>query len=381
MLRPITHFAFRCLAEARTCPSKRRCDESVFRVFSKIARVFGYEEASTIAEPWFLDSAYLLAEAVLATPSGAEIQFPWPMVVSLSTTNYCSHGCTICVSNSVANLGRRSIPLSSVSTLASTPIPHFILSGGEPGQSHNLKEITNILLSAKKDVYVATASSARSLAPVFEKYPNQVTILVSFWGEPRQHDEIRGEGSYQRALATIEELRNLPVRCSINYVVTESGTSALHWITKVASQLPAHRIFITRKIEFGRGAATTASHHDSDLSKEIRRLQQQDRRIVYGIPSTDAAPWHQRLAESLIGLKLPRDCGAATWAMHVDHRGVCQPCFASRPSEAPPPSSTLEFHKAWRALQSGRARTNRQLVKKDACRAEQITGATPFAPQ
>lgn len=340
-------------------PNYRKIDLTVLKVVSELMQGLGISNIELIKEPCFLDSMYLLAKSIIETPYGHPLKFSWPLVVSISVTDKCSFNCNYCYSDSVRYPDNpKTISLELIKKLIRTPIPHFLITGGEPMEYENIPQVINEILGAHKNLNLATNASLKKIEPLIQTYPGQLTVLVSVWGNEAVHDSLRGSGSFDRTIKRINYLSSVPAYCSLNCLISDPAMTCLDALEHIINPNNIYRIFITRAIETGRFPKSSIVWTDELVEELIVKCMYFEKRLgkklFIAIPEvarfSKSSNW-RKLYLRLIGLRLPETCGSGFWTMHVDASGECYPCFACETKHSYGSLLNNSIEQIWQAIQ------------------------------
>lgn len=320
---------------ADTTAEVRDADLRVLSGLARVASIVRIPNADRMSEAWMLDCFRILVSGIVNTPYKAELSLPYPLVITVSSANKCALGCSSCYSSSTTAPTQEAALTRELSEkIAEFPIPIVFITGGEPFHHPRLGEVMEPILASGKKVIIATNAPSTQAANGLLEYRDQITLVLSQWGEQSRHDAVRGQGNLERTHAGAERLAGLGHRVSLNYVLSPNPISeeldALEEI--LAGSLHLHRVYVSRELLVGRTpAGTCLGVYDGDFRQRIKSLCARfPGRLVPVIPellSTEriSAP---SLITRMLGIVLPASCGAASWTLHVDSQGMCYPCFA-----------------------------------------------------
>jgi MoaA/NifB/PqqE/SkfB family radical SAM enzyme len=334
ILRSLVNACLRPLA-AQPSPEIRDLDRRILRGLAGAGSMLRIPQAERLGEPWMLDCLRVLAGGIAASGYGAELRRPYPLVISVSTANSCALGCSFCYSSSTAApAGNSAMTADLAEKIAASPVPIAFLTGGEPFHHPRLTELLGPILDSGKKILIATNAPSVRVATALLTHRQQITILLSQWGEQERHDSVRGRGNYERTAAAAQRLAALGHRVALNYVLSPATVAAdFEDLERVLASSPhLHRIYLSRELRVGR--VPRADRRDLDpaeLRREVLTLSGKfPGRLTPMIPELVPAqglPARNKLTR-LLGIRLPASCGAAAWTMHADSAGDCYPCFA-----------------------------------------------------
>lgn len=312
----------------------RAFDLRVLRRLARMGALLRIPEAERLGEPWLLDCVRILAGGIASTPYKAELRLPYPLIITVSSSNRCALGCTFCYSSSTAAPAEQAVLTSELShKLAALPTPIIFITGGEPFHHPRLKEVLEPILASGKKVLIATNAPTVRVAKDLLPYRKQITLLLTQWGTQGRHDAVRGNGNFERTWAAADRLACLGHRVSLNYVLSPGTVTQDFEILNeiLTGSAHIHRVYLSRELIVGRAPVTASSSgYDHRLQDQVDALHAKfPGRVVPVVPELQAAERAGLpLVARLLGIDLPRSCGAAAWTLHVDARGNCYPCFA-----------------------------------------------------
>lgn len=342
LLRNVVNACLRPLA-AEATPDVRALDGRVLRGLARLGLMLRIPNAEALGEEWILDYLRILVGGITDTPYGSELSLPYPLVISVSSSNKCAFGCTFCYSSSTAAPGQEGqLDRELCEKIAVSPIPIVMITGGEPFHHPQLTEVLEPILASGKKIFIATNAPSARAADQFLPYRRQITLLLSQWGRKPYHDAVRGRGNLERTWTEAERFASLGYQVYLNYVLSAENISedfeTVEEILIASPQL--NRVYLSRELLVGRTPSPSPSpspmttRPDTDdhaLRQRVGELCGKfPGRVAPNLPEllpaagVSAPPLLMRL----LGIALPASCGAAVWTLHVDSQGVCYPCFA-----------------------------------------------------
>lgn len=374
LLRQVVNACIRPLAR-EAAPDVAAFDGRVLRRLARVASMLRIPGAERLGEAWMLDCFRILAGGIADTPYKAELALPYPLIVSVSSSNECVFGCSFCYSSSTAAPVRHaSLTRELSSRIAASPVPVVFITGGEPLHHPHLTEVLEPILARGKKMLIATNAPSAKAGKELLPYREQITFLLSQWGTNPRHDAIRGRGNLERTWTGAERLAELGHRVSLNYILSsDSAAEDFDTVREILTGSPhIHRVYLSRQLLVGRTLGTRRARIDDDeLRQGVRALRSQFHgRVIPVIPELQPVEgmFTPPVLVRLLGIATPKSCGAAAWTLHVDAHGDCYPCFAH---EGQVPVGSLrneDLGSIWR-----RARSLRQASPALAgtkCRAE-----------
>lgn len=132
--------------------------------------------------------------------------------------------------------------------------PSFNVTGGEPFLFPFLFDILRHLKTSGFDIYLLTNGTmidhekARMLAEI----PLQ-GVQVSIEGPESIHDQIRGRGSFKKAVNGVSQLLEAGLIVTLNVTLSEINCGHVKDLVEFASSIGAQRIGFSRLVPYGRG--------------------------------------------------------------------------------------------------------------------------------
>jgi len=202
--------------------------------------------------------------------------------------------------------------------------PMLILSGGEPLLRPDLFVIIRRAVSLGVRVSLAsngTLITAKLAEEIAASGVSRVSISLD-GADAAVHDLGRGQGSFERSMRGIENLRGL-VGFQINFTVTRKNQSELTAIFELAERLGAAALHIFFLVPTGRGREEDAisPEQQEELLRQITR--EVDRRTLE--VQVTCAPQYARLKKPGHG-RGSGGCLAGRKFVFVSRRGEVYPC-------------------------------------------------------
>lgn len=181
-----------------------------------------------------------------ANGSGNECQpaFQWKLWIY---TNYdCNLRCSYCVAKSSPNAPRRAIGLKNAQRLVDEAVAlgfsEIFFTGGEP---FILKEIYAMLAyssarvrtSVLTNAMLFTDSRLEQLLAVARGNDNLILQVSLDGGLPEHHDAYRGQGSWQKTVASIQMLQGHGFKVRLSTTETPANSGHLHAVCELHRSL------------------------------------------------------------------------------------------------------------------------------------------------
>jgi len=189
--------------------------------------------------------------------------FEAPLYVGWQLTNECNLSCLHCIEESGPGkafpdeLGREQA-LDVLGRLARAQVPYLSLSGGEPLLHGAFWELAEAAAAAGIEVKIET--NGHLLSPEGCARLRRIgvgAVQVSLDGAARaSYERLRARGSWDKALASIRELRRAGVSVEINFSPAKFNAGEIAEAVDLAFHLGAVGFYTGRTIIAGRAART-----------------------------------------------------------------------------------------------------------------------------
>jgi AdoMet-dependent heme synthase len=146
--------------------------------------------------------------------------------------------------------------------------PSFNVTGGEPFLSSFLPDILRHLKTKGFDLFLLTNGTMvdREKAKMLAEIPLQ-GVQVSIEGPEIVHDQIRGKGSFNKAMRGISQLLYAGLVVTLNVTLSDINCSYFKELVNLAASVGAQRLGFSRLVPYGRGKDLV----DSMIPKETLR--------------------------------------------------------------------------------------------------------------
>ena len=164
------------------------------------------------------------------------------MNVEYVLTDDCNLLCTHCIRGTK---GISQMPYSVAVKGLRKLINYFedlgiVLTGGEPTLYYKFENILDFLIENKKSKIGLCSNGTTDffLLNKFEKYKNSdLFFQISIDGDRVHNDQIRGQGTFDIALKTVERLVNHGFRVSVSTTITSSNIDSIYDLNKCLENL------------------------------------------------------------------------------------------------------------------------------------------------
>ncbi len=194
------------------------------------------------------------------------------------------------------------------------------LTGGEPLLFPRLIELIEYIKS--RDVFIALFILTNGTIPFDQELRSALTkhgvgVQISIDGNEGVHNEIRGQGNYQRSLVTIKSLIATGIFLMVHYVIMKRNEEVIEDFLKDMQAVGVRRINFSNLVPIGPGAkeVTLSPEENKAVIEKIATLQQR----YSNVSMLARRPlWHLAGSTGLcpVGLK----------TLTIDANGMYMPC-------------------------------------------------------
>jgi MoaA/NifB/PqqE/SkfB family radical SAM enzyme len=353
-------------------PAVQRAIESVVRLLAPLDNTLLQEPhgAALVA------GMRIVAEAIISTPYGQALKFPAPLLITVGPSNFCPYACSNCYSSSgregQSPSHRRSQAIFT--RIAKSRSPFVMISGGEPLSMPNINAYIELLLDARKFVYLATNASIRPLSSLLREHGSHFFVFLSLWGGQARHDQIRGSGSYDRLKRNLSTLNELDLPGRLLVVLSDCDFSIFDAVEEIVRSSKVRTVIVLRKLSIGRfekSAFAITTDVVGRLRQRVNAIRPHVNEVYFDIPEFRGLDENRpsRL-QSLFGIAPHDECSAGNWMMHLDADGGAFPCYSFEGRSDIRCDSNLSIEGQWALV--GAARRN--IKAQSACIGEALVG-------
>ena len=148
-------------------------------------------------------------------------------------------------------------------------------------------------------------------------------VQVSIDGKRETHDNIRGEGCYERAIAGLKNLVNAGIPAYISFTAHHRNYRDFPDVARLGRQLGVSRVWADRMVPCGRGGATGVILLTPDETREFFGLMQRERKR--GWLWRSRVQLHRSLQFTVTGEQPYRCCAGDTLVTILSNGDIC-PC-------------------------------------------------------
>lgn len=248
-----------------------------------------------------------------------------PLKISMNITKQCNLRCEQCFSNSGA-LQEKELTTDQIFRLFDQMHKYgtfFIcIGGGEPLTRLDLLDILEY--GKEKQLAISIVSNGLLLSKDYIEKLNSKeldTFWISLDGLEENHEKLRGRGTYAKALAALELLRdNFNGKRAIRITLNKYNLNEFKDLIKLAEDYQVNIIRITPLIPYGRAKGKGLEISQQEYIKflnEIREIHSSVK-VIFPGSSSKNRPW-----DCTNGF----GCHCGKEAMWIDALGDCFPCY------------------------------------------------------
>jgi MoaA/NifB/PqqE/SkfB family radical SAM enzyme len=200
--------------------------------------------------------------------------FSFADIAFIEVTRACNLKCTHCLNNSgniISNQLSTNELVNLIQDFSKSGIQEIRFTGGEPLVFPDIYKL--ITLASENGIYTSIGTNGNLINETVAKKLKDAGLkkaVVSIDGTKEQNDLIRGSGSYEKAIAALNYLKQEGIAVRVNSVILRSN---IEDVIAFAKELHKNKIqlFIRRFIESGRGANlinNTLSKSDYEYVRE-----------------------------------------------------------------------------------------------------------------
>ena len=203
------------------------------------------------------------------------------------------------------------------------------LTGGEPFSYRDLELLLKYIYQYKEYIIVNFLSNGTIInnktIKLLNKYPPRF-VQVSIDGDKETHNQIRGEGAFEKAIDGIQKLKENNIRVLISFTAHKQNYKEFPKVVKLANQLNVNKVWTDRLIPEGVGMGLKdelLNKHETFKYITIIKKEQIKNRLNPFV-KTKVAP--SRPLQFIPFLERPQRCGAGKNLFALLPNGVLLPC-------------------------------------------------------
>lgn len=297
------------------------------------------------------------------------IKLPHPLYATWDITNYCNLNCIFCSASSKCYKGiiDNETTFEIAYKLISIGIKYISIRGGEPMIVKQLPEIVNLFI--KNDIFVEIVSNGTGFnKEFFDKIKicnkDMLRIKISLDSPiQEENDKIRGRGSFENAIASMENCNKYGWNYRIQMVVVNSNKDKITQMYDLAKEKGAISFGIYLVLPFGRGSKIDKVVIDETILNQvlyIKKNQEKTKFEKFALGIDDFRffeylyqnnDFDDVLSERVSLLK----CNGAKTRISIDDNGDCYPCDLMKHLEFKLGNIlTDEFELIWNSINADR---------------------------
>lgn len=263
-----------------------------------------------------------------------------PLYATWDITNFCNLSCVFCSASSKCYKGIVDEP--NVEKIAKKIIDFGVkyvsIRGGEPMIVKQLPIAVNMFVKA--GIFVEIVSNGTGFTKEFfdsikECNKNLIRIKISLDSTiAEKNNKIRGKGSFENAVASMENCKKYGWAFRVQMVVVNSNKNEITEMYELAREKGASSFGIYLVLPFGRGSRVDKVEIDEELLDQVLYIQKNQKdtkfeKFALGLDDFRFFPYlydkldvDDNFAEKIFLLK----CNGAKTRINIDQNGDCYPC-------------------------------------------------------
>lgn len=205
---------------------------------------------------------------------------------------------------------------------------HINLTGGEPFLNENLMDLLELLYDDSHLSYAILtngtlidadmAKRLKKLKPSF--------VQVSIDGARKTHDQIRGQGTHQKALKGIANLVETDIPVYISFTAHRNNYQDFPDVVKLSRSLGVSRIWADRLIPCGNASDLTNNLLNTEETQAFFEMMQSSRKKKWPLIEDEKDVIMHRALQFLVGGGEPYHCKAGDTLITILPNGDVLPC-------------------------------------------------------
>ncbi len=268
------------------------------------------------------------------------IQLENPLYATWDITNFCNLNCIFCSASAKCHKGMIDEPnaINIAQKIVDWGIKYVSIRGGEPMIVKQLPEIINLL--NENGIFTEIVSNGTGFTKSFFDSLNDVNkdlirIKISLDSPEREkNDRIRGKGSYDNAIFSMENCQKYGWKYRVQMVVVNSNKNQIIDMYNLAQSKGATSFGIYLVLPFGRGNRIDKVIIDEQLLDQVLYIQKNQKitkfeKFALGLDDFkffkflyNNVDFDEALSEKISLLK----CNGGKTRINIDQNGDCYPC-------------------------------------------------------
>lgn len=205
---------------------------------------------------------------------------------------------------------------------------HINLTGGEPFLNSSFMDLLNIISSKSRLSYAiltngtlidfGTAIRLKKLKPAY--------VQVSIEGTRETHDQIRGEGSFEKASSGIASLVSAGVPVYVSFTAHRNNYREFQDVVRYGRKLGASLVWADRLIPCGNASSLTNEMLTPDETRSFFEIMESSRKKKLPFFAGEKKVAMHRALQFLVGGGEPYHCNAGNTLITILPNGDVLPC-------------------------------------------------------
>ena len=206
---------------------------------------------------------------------------------------------------------------------------HITVTGGEPLVRSDFLDLVEVLAAQREwsSFAILTNGTLIDIATAgFFRQWGVSFVQVSIEGSRETHDQIRGPGTYDSAVAGIQSLVAAGVRTLIAFTANRGNFREFPEVAQLGRQLRVSRVWADRLVPLGMGSDLREQVLTAQDTREFVEILRQSRDAAGSDRPTDTQVTMHRALQFLAGGGFPYHCTAGDSLITVMPNGDLYPC-------------------------------------------------------
>ena len=206
---------------------------------------------------------------------------------------------------------------------------HITVTGGEPFVRNDFIDLLNLFAINNKYFTFAILTNGTHIDKKMATKLSQLNprfVQVSVEGTEKTHDQIRGEGSYQRTISAIKHLVKAGVKTIISFTAHRQNYNEFNDVAQLGRKLKVDRVWSDRLIPSGNGSDLKDFLLTPAETKSFFNIMKKaQRKSFFNLFNTTEISMHRAL-QFLVSGGRPYHCTAGDSLITVQPNGDLYPC-------------------------------------------------------
>lgn len=213
---------------------------------------------------------------------------------------------------------------------AEQPRGFINITGGEPLARRDFFDLLEVFSALRDRISFGVLSNGTLIDKTTAERLRELgakNVQVSLDGRPEVHDQIRGAGKFDEAIAGLRHLTAAGVPTVVSFTAHRANFRDFYEVARICRDLGVSRVWADRLIPTGTGQAMAGLHMGPDATQQFFEVMSRARADFDNSDETGGTEiWLGRALQFLVGGGTPYQCGAGSRLITVDVNGDLFPC-------------------------------------------------------